>query len=495
MQCVWLLSVWQVSKSAFNTINMYRKLLWFIGVLVVLTAQAHPINRYTVYEQVNDENINTIVHWRQLTYARKQVNSRNWVYKTLKKLERSHRYDSLQLVDMVDSLGRWADYCFFYDLCCRPIDFSRKNPFTHLASLVQRYGGYRQINHYYLKDSVAYSLPTEQFNQAVYYAWRNKTQAACYFAKPEEPKITPPQRAITMAPDSIRRALAARPGCDSVLLITDENNNEITSPYQLSFINPVPVTATDSIINKIMAADGAGLPALVDALGQTRSFAAYCLLYTCCVRGWIIKDLNPMNGLAGAISGFGGYQALNKYFLNNAVSAMEPMAFAGQVILACKKNEPACYYCKPEEARLKTKREMEAIDTRKYDREIIKIIRRNSDLSKVGGFIYHSRALDSIEKQLNELPFVGDVYYDRCETKIDIYPGWAVLGVIIMVNNKPVEKCYYIQLGRIGRARLRIGRHIYGSIKMHSNNDFLVYQRNYVDPGFIYRQKELCNPN
>jgi hypothetical protein len=29
---------------------------------------------------------------------------------------------------------------------------------------------------------------------------------------------------------------------------------------------------------------------------------------------------------------------------------------------------------------------------------------------------------------------------------------------------------------------------------VHNNNDYLVYRGNYVDPGFIYRQKELCNP-
>jgi hypothetical protein len=298
-----------------------------------------------------------------------------------------------------------------------------------------------------------------------------------------------------VVPDSIKKAMASSPGCDSIVLITDENVNEISSPYQLSFINPVPTNRTDTLITKIMAADAAHLPALVDELGQTRSHAAYCLLYTCCVRGWVVKDLNAMNGLAGAVSGFGGYKALNTYFLNNAIgNNLEPMAFAAQVILACKKNEPTCYYCKPEEARLKMKRQMEAVDTRKYDRQIIKIINRNSDLSKVGGFIYYGRALDSIEKQLNELPFVGEVFFDRCETKLLGYPGYAIMGVIIMVDNKPVEKCYHIQLGRIGRAYWRVGKHIYGSVKVHNNNDYLVYRGNYVDPGFIYRQKELCNP-
>ncbi len=472
--------------------TIYLIVALLICSVIVVCAQN---NNGLQQEQITDETINTVVDWRQLTYARKQVNSRNWVYKTLKKLEQSERYDSLQLVDMVDSLGRWADYCFFYDLCCRPIDFSRKNPFTHLAGLVQRYGGYRQINHYYLKDSVSDNLPTAQFNEAVYYGWRNRVHTAYYLLKPEERRQPLPQRPVAVVPDSIRNAMAARPGCDSIALITDENVNEITSPYQLSFINPIPVNHTDTLITEIMAADAAHLPALIDALGQTRSYTAYCLLYTCCVRGWVVKDLNPMNGLAGAISGFGGYKALNKYFLNNAIdNNLEPMAFAAQVIQACKKNEPTCYYCKAEEARLKMKREMEAVDTRKYDREIIKIIHRNSDLSKVGGFVYHGRAMDSIEKQLNELPFVGEVYFDRCETKLLGYPGYTVLGVIIMADNKPVEKCYYIQVGRIGRAYLRVGKRIYGSVKVHSNNDYLVYQRNYVDPGFIYRQKELCNP-
>lgn len=268
--------------------------------------------------------------------------------------------------------------------------------------------------------------------------------------------------------------------CDTMKLIDDTNVSYIDLPSQLAFIHNPPLTNVDYFFAQLLTLqqkDSAEIVRLIDAIGATRSEEAYCLLYTACCRPIFIKDLNPFNGFQGTITYYGGYNVLNKYFLNGLVDeGSDHLDFANAVILECRKNEPKCYYCKPEDEMLKYKRELSMIDTRYYDNEIIRVINDNSSLIKYGGIQYFGKALDSIVWKLESMVFVGEALWDRCDKKELLY-GQYTIGVIIMIDEKPVEKCYTIQVGEI------------------ENPDKLFYTGNFIDPGFIYRQVDLCDPN
>jgi hypothetical protein len=273
--------------------------------------------------------------------------------------------------------------------------------------------------------------------------------------------------------------------CDTVKLLTVENVSTLTTPWQLTFVHQDLQNSVDNLLYKIMASPIDSLPVYIDLLGQTRTEEAYKLLYVACCFPVFVHDINPFNSTMGAISGYGGYQALNKYFFNSAVvNDSSSWHFARDVILICNKNVPKIYYCKPEDYFSYQMRTMEAINTSTYDWEIINIITRYSNLKEYGGIVNYMQAQDAILNAVSNLDFVGDAFFDYCETKIAVYPGWAVLGVIILTDDIPVEKCYRIQVGEINDFNLPIGR--------MGHSDWLVYKNNYVLPGFIQHQRDLC---
>lgn len=138
--------------------------------------------------------------------------------------------------------------------------------------------------------------------------------------------------------------------CANSLLISDRNVSSITDPSQLLFVKYPKNNPLNHFVKAMQEArlDKGAMRLLIDSIGALKSPEAYCLLYTCCCRPIVISDLNAFNGLAGSITGFGGYKALNKYYLNSCVDpSLERWEFANQVILECVQNEPKCYYCSP----------------------------------------------------------------------------------------------------------------------------------------------------
>ncbi len=271
--------------------------------------------------------------------------------------------------------------------------------------------------------------------------------------------------------------------CDKPVLIDDVNISNISSPYQLTFLHEVPQNQLDELVNDLMNSfDSLDCVRLVDAIGALKTPESYCLLYSSCCRPLVINDLNPFNGLVGKISMYGAYRVLNKYYLDGKVfNDPDNWRFATNVILECKKREPACYYCPPPDYKAEEIKELEKIDTRKYDKIIIDVIKKYSDLKRFGGIAGHSQAMDSIVQKLYDYEFVGEAIWDKCSEKIAIYPSQNILGVIIMIDEKPVEKCYNIQVGEINRITKKA-------------NDVLIYKKNYLKPGFNYDETNKCNP-
>ena len=98
-------------------------------------------------------------------------------------------------------------------------------------------------------------------------------------------------------------------------------------------------------------------------------------------------------------------------------------------------------------------------------------------------------ALDSLTNWFKNQSCVIDAYWDRCENKIAIYPGWSVIGAKFKTKKGIVEKCYSIQLGTTGKINLFGWRP-----QLFKTKNKLVYKKSYDCNGFIKQQKLNCFP-
>lgn len=100
-----------------------------------------------------------------------------------------------------------------------------------------------------------------------------------------------------------------------------------------------------------------------------------------------------------------------------------------------------------------------------------------------------THSLDSVTLWLKSQSCVADAYWDKCQTKIAIYPGHSKIGVQFVTKKGNFEKCLYIQEGTVGKW-VNIGiwtNQLKGQMK-------LVYKSMHDCEGFIEQQKLNCNP-
>ena len=128
------------------------------------------------------------------------------------------------------------------------------------------------------------------------------------------------------------------------------------------------------------------------------------------------------------------------------------------------------------------------------DRKIFKIIRKNSNLKKFGGYSNYHFALDSIKQKVRRIKNVTDLEYDDCEIKISIYPGWSIFGVKYLFKGKEIEKSYFIQIGALRNIKI-FGKVLgFPRLPKFISTDRLVLKKKKTicNPGFIQKQRELC---
>ena len=101
--------------------------------------------------------------------------------------------------------------------------------------------------------------------------------------------------------------------------------------------------------------------------------------------------------------------------------------------------------------------------------------------------ITHQYNIDTLTKWLINKPCIEDAYWDKCQIKISIYPGWIIIGAIFKTKKGLQEKCFYIQEGTMGS--IKIFKWRFPFLKMTNK---LVYKKMYDQPGFIEQQKKNC---
>lgn len=102
--------------------------------------------------------------------------------------------------------------------------------------------------------------------------------------------------------------------------------------------------------------------------------------------------------------------------------------------------------------------------------------------------ITHQYNLDTLTMWLKNQPCVEDAFWDKCQNKIMIYPGWSIIGVKFKTNGGVTEKCFSIQEGTTGTIK------IFGwKPHLFKAKNKLVYRKMSDCEGFIEQQQANCN--
>ena len=264
--------------------------------------------------------------------------------------------------------------------------------------------------------------------------------------------------------------------------------NDVATVYQFTFLHRVPKNKLDEYVAELTRTNIKHIinySAVLNTIGQLKSYEAFCFLYFCCMGRQVIDDLTPFDWQSGLVQQHGGHYVLNKYFLKNRVDDKLPEAdFKREVMRLCAAKQAKAYYCSALSRDL-TLDEMKQVNTKKYDRQIISIIKENS----AAGDPYR---IDSIMKQTMRLDFVEDCIWDGCYAKIAIYPTFYHYGVIMNIEGNRVERCYYIKGSKIRYGGIKFSKQFYFRKLISDRVDVLDYKSASFCPGFVADARASC---
>lgn len=269
--------------------------------------------------------------------------------------------------------------------------------------------------------------------------------------------------------------------CEAILPLTDTAMQYIGDPYQLTFIHKQPINRLDSLVMQLVhppmkidsnyydwnntqgqirpVYDVEKIIKINDSIGQLKTDEALCIL-SLPYMAWMDMrgDLTPMNSFVSIIRMYGGAVAINKHYLNNAISTK--LALQEFEIELCKKTidiRKKCLrnikYCKPLTGDAWLLYSMQQVNPDYYDSEIKKIL---------GKYIAHQSEAhryqpDSIMIEILRLPFVRDADWDtELEKTIKSHTA-DKLGVIIDDEEKgyAIERVYTIEINLSGNAKYK----------------------------------------
>lgn len=461
---------------------LLRRAFFVFVVLLCFSASAQKMFGY-----ISDENISYLQDWKQLGAATFQKNSKNFVPRMVQQLAKPAQYDSVYLVKLVDSIAWVRSGESFYllaDLCCRPLDFTQKNSVITLAQTIRSHGGYQALNHYYLKDTFNL-LTTIDFNTKVYETIRakfiNYMASSYYYYELEKPKKIKKTK-------QLKEELKSQVHVKEVYELSNSNYLRVNSLYNLLFLHKNPQTHLDSLVHDFFNNEEAQPSSVfwhLDQIAALKTPESFCFLHTLLLSNVVLTDKTPDFNLQEASRNFGGYNALNTHFLNNQIDERLPfLEFTKAVSDALKDRQPTCYFYEAFSEGEQKINDFKQYKTTKIDRQISAIIRKNNTYNPHE----NEGSLEIVLQEVLKLPGVLDAYYDYCQEKIALYPGWMTLGVRFQQDSIELEKCYSIRLAKPSQHWRRL---IFRPLK---NKDQLYHIKKwmYYQPGFIDFQRKKC---
>ena len=118
------------------------------------------------------------------------------------------------------------------------------------------------------------------------------------------------------------------------------------------------------------------------------------------------------------------------------------------------------------------------------DRKISYIIQKNKTFDQ----LKNTQSLEIVLQEVLAIPGVLDAYYDYCQEKISLFPGWMTLGVLFQQDSVELEKCYSIRLAKPSQYWRRL------IFRPLTNKEQLYHieEWSYFQPGFIEFQRKKC---
>ena len=136
---------------------------------------------------------------------------------------------------------------------------------------------------------------------------------------------------------------------------------------------------------------------------------------------------------------------------------------------------------------------VEKMNFKKVERQIKKLIHKNKTGQTYfngegsGNQINLSPCFDSITNWLKKQDCVEDAFWDKCQIKVSIYPGYSSIGVKFRTKKGVIEKCFLIQEGTTGQLNLMGWKP-----KIFKYKKILIYKKMYDCDKFIEKQKLNC---
>jgi hypothetical protein len=222
-------------------------------------------------------------------------------------------------------------------------------------------------------------------------------------------------------------------------------------------------------------------------MAKGRSHEAFLFLYACCAVDEK-KEIgtNIFHNMANQLNIWGGFEALNRYYLDSAIPQnLEMRQFRKQVLKLAEAKNPELFYCHQPTVMELYEAEMKTVDPGPYDEQIVKIIRRYSDTQKPD-------CTKNITQHVLQLPFVEDVLWDGCYEKLAIYPAYYSLMVVMNIGDKKVERYYSMQGARFRYFGIRFGEKCRFGRTVETNDHELVFTGAGYSPGYIKAARAYC---
>ncbi|MBL7937850.1 MAG: hypothetical protein JNL43_00705 [Flavobacteriales bacterium] len=102
-------------------------------------------------------------------------------------------------------------------------------------------------------------------------------------------------------------------------------------------------------------------------------------------------------------------------------------------------------------------------------------------------YTIHSPTYDSLTTWLRRQPGVVDAEWDRCISKLMLWPGHSTIGVQVRLGGVLHERCYTVQEGRPGTINLPGWRP-----KVRKSREELKFVGVRESPGFVTEQRGYC---
>jgi hypothetical protein len=276
--------------------------------------------------------------------------------------------------------------------------------------------------------------------------------------------------------------------CKNPIRVTKQNIYQVHNPYEFTFLHRVPQNAADSVAHMLRFGplDTTSAKKILK-MAKGRSHEAFLFLYTCCAVDEKKEiGINHFHNIANQVNIWGGFEAMNNYFLDSAVpSNLERCQFREEVLKRAEAKNPELFYCHQPTVMELYEAEMKTVDPGPYDAEIVKIIRKYSDTQK-------PNCTKNITHAVLQLPFVEDVLWDGCYEKNAIYPAYYSLMVVMNIGDKKVERYYSMQGARFRFYGIRLGKKCRVGRTIETNDHELVFTGTGYAPGAIKAARAYC---